>query len=57
MDKSRDVKVGAAVVPWCQKEKAWLLPSGKNQRDRRIYRRDIAVVFAHRLAQLIGGGV
>lgn len=55
MNNTKDVRVGAAVVPYDSKQQCWLLPSGKKQVDRRVYRRDIAVIFAHRLAQLIGG--
>lgn len=53
MNNTKDVKVGLAVVPYDEKQRCWLLPSGKNQTDRRVYRRDIAVIFAHRLSQLI----
>jgi hypothetical protein len=53
MNNTRDVRVGQAVVPYCNKQKAWLLPSGKKQTDRRVYKREIAVIFCHRLAQLI----
>ncbi len=54
---NRDVKVGSAVVPWCPKLKCWILPSGKKQVNRRVYKREIAVIFCHRLSQLIGGGM
>jgi hypothetical protein len=57
MNNTRDVRVGQAVAPYCNKQKAWLLPSGKKQTDRRVYKREIAVIFCHRLAQLIGGVV
>ena len=50
---NRDVKVGSAVVPWCPKLKCWILPSGKKQVNRRVYKREVAVIFCHRLAQLL----
>jgi hypothetical protein len=50
----RDVKVGAATIPWCQKDKCWLLPSGILQTDRRVYSRAVAVRFGHRIDNLIG---
>lgn len=53
MDNSRDVRSGLAVVPWCAKNRCWILPSGKNQVNRKVYRRDIAVLFAHRINQLL----
>ena len=50
---NRDVKVGSAVVPWCPKLKCWILPSGKKQVNRKVYKREVAVIFCHRLAQLL----
>ena len=55
MSNSRDVKVGEAVVPYCPNLKCWLLPSGKKQVDRKVYNREIALLFCHRISQLIGG--
>ena len=55
MNNTRDIRVGEAVIPFDAKQRCWLLPSGKKQTDRRVYKREIAVIFCHRLAQLIGG--
>jgi hypothetical protein len=53
MNNKSDIRVGQAVIPFDAKQLCWLLPSGKNQTDRRVYKREIAVIFCHRLAQLI----
>jgi len=53
MNNTKDIRVGEAVIPFDTKHRCWLLPSGKNQADRRVYKREIAVIFCHRLAQLL----
>ena len=50
----RDVKVGAATIPWCPNNECWLLPAGVKQTDRRVYSRAKAVRFGHRIDDLIG---
>jgi hypothetical protein len=56
MNNKSDIRVGQAVIPFDAKQRCWILPDGKKQTDRRVYKREIAVIFCHRLAQLIGGG-
>jgi hypothetical protein len=55
MNNPKDVRVGQAVIPYCPNLKCWLLPSGKKQVDRKVYNREIALLFCHRISQLIGG--
>lgn len=56
MNNRSNIRVGAAVVPYDAKQRCWLLPSGKKQTDRRVYSRELAVQYGHRINQLIGGG-
>jgi hypothetical protein len=53
MNNKSDIRVGQAVIPFDAKQRCWILPDGKKQTDRRVYKREIAVIFCHRLAQLI----
>lgn len=55
MNNRSNIRVGAAVVPYCNKQRCWLLPSGNKQTDRRVYSRELAVQYGHRINQLIGG--
>lgn len=57
MDNSRDVRVGQAVVPYCQNLKCWILPDGKKQVNRRVYKREIALLFCHRINQLLAASL
>jgi hypothetical protein len=47
------IKVGMAIIPFCEVEGAWLLPVGPNQKNRYVRHYDIAFEFAVRMNDIL----
>ena len=48
-----EIRVGLAVVPFCDQCNAWLLPDGPNQKNRYVTHYDIAYEFATRMNDIL----
>lgn len=47
------IKVGLAIIPFCEVEGAWLLPDGPDQKNRYVRHYDIAFEFAVRMNDIL----
>ncbi|WP_430454934.1 hypothetical protein [Rheinheimera sp.] len=47
------IKVGLAIIPFCEVEGAWLLPDGPSQKNRYVRHYDIAFAFAVRMNDIL----
>lgn len=51
----RNISIGMAVIPWCQKRSCWVLPVGANQGTPEVRVKDLALQFARNLNQIMIG--
>ena len=47
------IRVGLAIVPFCEETNCWLLPEGPNQVNRHVRHYDIAFAFATKMNDIL----